>query len=193
MLFTCELLGALMMTCVFADATGGAASKRNEDEVCEADGIWEQLGQIIAFAVTSLVLAAIPAMLIGSLQSRSLVQLDYPGCPEWTQQLASWRAQDRLFWLTATAYGLFCAFFVALFLANVSLQDHEPLALATAIQLLEDGLILPVGMALFVPAVTGLAVGLAQYAGGGEKQEMLRKCREEKESTGNWHQVVTGI
>lgn len=194
MLFNCELLGALMLTCVFTEASGGAASKNNENKECESDGVGEQIGALIAFAMVSLLIAGIPVLLISSLQSRSLQKFDYPDCPGWQRQLASWRAQDKLFWCTSLLYATFCALFVAIFLANVSLADHGPFGLSTSIQLVEDTILIPLGMASFVPAITSLAVSIAWYARGGDRSEMLQECRLEKEGDdGNWHQVVVPI
>lgn len=194
MVFICELLGALMMSCVFFEASGGAASKNQENKECESEGMWEEMGQLIAIAVASLLIAGIPVLLISSLHSRSFVTIDYEGCNAWKKQLRSWQVQDRLFWCAGGLYSCFCGFFVAVFLANVGSEDHGSFGVALLVQLSEEEFLIPLAMALCLPVLTTLAVSLAWYLKGGSKAHFLKECREEKDAgEGNWHKIVLAI
>lgn len=194
LVFTCELLGALMLVSAFFEASGGTVSKRNRSRNCDIEGVAQRLGEIIAIATSSLLLASIPVIVLSSLHTRSFKKLPYRGCPEWTKQLRSWQVQDVLFWVVGFIYSLFCAFFVALFLANVDVQDHGPFGVSGATMLVQDTLAIPLAMALLLPMMTIASVQLAGWLDGKSRTELLEQGRRDKESEpGNWYQVVVPI
>jgi len=147
----CDLFGALMIATLFMEGAGADPSKDNPDE-CEADGVGELIGQLLAFGVCSAILSTIPLLILGRLHKRKFIRVDYVGSKQWKTQLRVWRFMDVCLWIFGLAYGIFCLIYVMLFMANVDPADHTPWIVTAGTSFASTLLIAPLGMAI-IPAI----------------------------------------
>lgn len=195
LLLSCELLGTFMLASAFFKASGGLSGKANERKGCLPTSNWgEEMGQIIAVGMASLVIATAPVHALSTLRVRSFRKVDYMGSAQWHRQLWSWRIQDKIFWVVGLLYVAFCVTFCCLCLANVVSQDHSPFALAGAASLAEDLLFFPLSSALFLPMASSAALAVASRLTGASRSLLLQEWRLDKETgPGNWYQVMLTI
>lgn len=161
LLFAVDLLGASFLSCLFYQASDSVkGKKRLSAEACGGEGeAWdfgEKLGRFVVVAVASVLFAEVPVLALESLQTKGLKWIEgtpEERCRKRRRQLRAWQVQEALFWTLGTTY---CAFFVALFLANVSNSDSEDWFAAGCLALLEDLVAIPVCMALLIALLTKL-------------------------------------
>lgn len=179
-----ELVGDLLVVCLFFSASGRAKGKASQGEAdaCSGDeeleeGIAYKMGRVLAVAMGSVVFAALPVNFLRSLHPRKFKKLPYEGCPEWQRQLRAWRLQDRLVWALGSLY-LGCGLlYIALFLANISAEG--------LISLLQDTVVLPFIVALCMPLLAGIFLSAVGSAGRMDHQELVRSVQTSLHSQTN--------
>jgi len=172
--FAVDIVSALLLGTVFFSASGGVAGKRARASCLGASAdLREQLGRLAAIGVGSVVFAGFPSMFLGSLHSRSFLKLPYEGCPEWERQLRIWRTQDRIVWCLGCAYLLLSAFFISTFLANISEADSRNWAVSGIISMVEDTIVIPLGVALTIPLLAILTLAVVSRVTGLDRREIL--------------------
>jgi len=174
----CDVMGALMLGSVFFQASGSVTGKRSRGN-CTSNNPQEQLGRLLAIGVGSILLSGIPGVFLGSMHTRSFKKFEYEGCPEWDRQLRSWRIQDRMIWFFGLLYTGFCVFFIMVFLANISPADHHGWAISGIVSVVEDTIVIPFCVALFVPVLATLTLHFVSCAKKVEKQELIRQRRQQ--------------
>lgn len=185
LILMCELSGSLLLGVVLFQNTAGAMGSDSPDD-CEANGFWEQVGQMIVIGTFSALFAALPAALLSTLHHRKLVKCDFERCDNWNRQLRVWRTKDKVLWFFGLLYIFFALFVVALFCANIHPNDQPDWGVSGLTSLAEDALIAPLAMALIVPLLAISSVALAGCLTGTRRAEVLRSRREELESEGTW-------
>jgi hypothetical protein len=150
--------GSLMILTMFKAATGGALSKSAPEGCkptkCTADAmtcLGARVGNMIAFGVTTVVIAGVPSMLIGQLHVREFVQVDWSDGPGWNQILRRWRLRDGLTWAIGGSYCIFAINYVVLYFANVDGSDHLGWLYAAMCSTLQMHIIMPLFLSLFIP------------------------------------------
>lgn len=181
-----ELVGDLMVVCIFYSASGRVKGKPGAGEVepseCgSAEDFKEQitykLGRILSIAMGSVILAGMPVNLLHSLHTRRFKKFPYEKCREWKKQLRAWRMQDRVIWVLAFMYLTFGIFFIALFLANISTDDHEDWYQAGGLSLLLDTFILPFAIAMCMPTLAATFVTAVSTLGKVERSTLISDVR----------------
>jgi len=179
LLFMVDIFGALLIGTVLFSASGPVRGKRARAE-CEdlGGGIGEQIGRLFAVGISSLLFAGIPTVFLGSLHSRSFKKLPHEGCREWKRQLRSWQIQDRLVWILGSLYLAFCIFFLCIFLANVSEEDSKLWCVSAAISIVEDTIVIPLAVAIFIPCLAALTLSLVSWAKKAQRAELIHRRLE---------------
>jgi len=190
--FACEILGSLLLGTIFFTASGVVGSRRSRGN-CTSSDPREQVGRLLVIGVGSLLFACLPVILLESLHSRSFKKFEHEGCPEWRKQLRVWWIQDAMLWFLGLLYLCFCTSFIVLFLANVAAEDHPSWAVAGLISVVEDVLIIPFAVALFVPCLAAGFLQLTAWATNLDKVELLRQRRAEVAQRGNWNIALVNI
>lgn len=161
-----DLIGNIMVVCVFFKALGGARPKSrgiikgsggecNTDEDL-AETMAYKLGRVLAIAMGSNLLAGMPVLFLQSLHTKTFKTLDYVGSPSWKKQLRTWKVKDAMVWVLGLLY-LICAMtFICLFLANIAVDDHKDWSTTGALSLMQDAVAAPLAMALAVPVLCNI-------------------------------------
>lgn len=192
--FSSELLGSFMVAALFFEGTGTVSNKRNRGDCSGNGGIGSLIGRILAIAVTSAIIGGIPVLVLSTLPARSFKKLPREGCPEWTRQLEIWKINDRIMWTVGIVYNFVCIFFISLFLANIDPADLGAWGLSILIQITEEEVVIPVSVAILVPATTTMALRALAWAHGRNWRELLRERRAFMEENGtNWKHWVIAI
>lgn len=186
LLFGADVMGSVMMTTFFFQATGTMKGKRSKHNCGGASGFGETLGRIIAIALVSWLLAGLPTRFLGSLTTRSLKQVDAENSPDWNRQLRAWRFQDKLLWVCGILYVGFCTLFVMVFLANVHPDDTPNWGYSGALSLAQDTLINPLAAALAVPIFANMTLSLISWIQGRSPAELVEGRRSQQRLRGNW-------
>ena len=93
-----------------------------------------------------------------------LVQVRSPAeKKQWTEaakawKLAWWRCRSYVFWLLWLVYTITCLAYIMMFLANAHLEDAHKWYQSTGMSLLQDMVLLPLGMALALGTITTCAL-----------------------------------
>lgn len=191
--WACELFGSLMVATVFFQASG-MSGKRSRGDCSPLYDPMHQVGRLLAIGVFALFVAYIPVGLMFSLHSRSLKVFDQVRDQEWKRQLHIWRIQDRLLWFLGLLYVFCCAAFLAIFLANVAPASMTAWAVTGGISVLEDTLVIPIGIGLFVPFTSACLLSLVSFVRKAQKEELLLQRRKMKEACGGtWYKIVASI
>lgn len=156
LLFAADLMGALALSCLFFQASGLVRGKpRGDSAGCGGDddgGMGGKIGRFIVIASGSLLFAGLPVIILESLLTKDIKVIPGgQGSAAWNKQLRAWQVQERLFWLIGFLYLSFCTLFVIVFLANIGNEDNEDWFTSGGMALLEDIVMLPVGMAIILP------------------------------------------
>jgi len=184
LLFMVEIVGSLMLGTVFFEATG-VPGKRNRSVQCSFDEAYKRIGRILAIGTGSIVLSGVPAIVLDSLCTKSVKKFDYEGCPEWNRQLRIWRTQTMAIWVLGLLYVAFCIFFMALFLANVDVQDHGSWVLSGFISVLEDTVLIPLSVALTIPLLGAVCLSLISCHRRVNKAELIAERHMQLMHEGN--------
>mmetsp|Transcript_54826 Transcript_54826/g.127633 ORF Transcript_54826/g.127633 Transcript_54826/m.127633 type:complete len:206 (+) Transcript_54826:3-620(+) len=180
-LFMVDMVGSLMLSTVFFQASGSVRGKGRLAKECgSGDGsIGEQIGRLLAVGSGSLIIGGLPAVLLGSLTTRTIKKFDYQGCPEWKRQLRVWHTQDVMMWVVSLLYLGFCLFFISIFIANVPSEDQASWIISGAISLVLDMLIIPLANALLVPLLCIFCLAILSLMKKVKKDELIEKEHEE--------------
>lgn len=154
LLLAADLMGALALSCLFFQ-TGGlvrgkpiAGGKDCGGEEDSENEFGAKIGRFLVIATGSLLIAGLPVILLESLLTKDLKKIS-AGLQE--RQLRVWAVQERVFWCLGSLHLGFCTLFVILFLANIGEQDLEDWFSAGGLAMLQDLVLLPIGMALVIP------------------------------------------
>lgn len=192
LLFSVDMVGTLALSCLFYQASGNVADKKQlsagECESEEGDGIGEKIGRFLVVALGSVLFAEVPVMILESLQTKGLKWIT--GDPEERdrnrkKQLRAWAIQTGIFWTVGLAYLAFCVLFVLVFLANIGNGDSEDWFTAGWIALVEDIVALPLGIALVIPVVTKLIMFAYIRAARINERQMIRIACEKLHTESN--------
>lgn len=176
--FMLDIMGALMVGTVLFEASGSATGRASRAR-CSLEDPREQIGRLIAIGTGSILLSGLPVALLNSLHRRGFRKLAYKGCPEWRRQLRIWRIRDKVIWIVGSLYLALCAFFICLYLANVSEEDNGGWAISGVVSVLEGAVLVPFFIALFVPLLAALTLSVVSRAREVEKSELVRQRRAE--------------
>lgn len=175
--FALELLGAFLLTAVFFEASGEMKA-RGLSAQCGGGQLTEhfayKIGRLVAIGLASLLLAELPVVFLNSLTTRAFKTMEYPGCAAWQRQLRAWRFQDAAILVMGSLYMAFAVFFVNLFLANLSEEDHRGFMIAALVSLLQEMVIMPALMALFLPSLAAIFFAVNRKCGKMGKDQLLR-------------------
>mmetsp|Transcript_85647 Transcript_85647/g.199070 ORF Transcript_85647/g.199070 Transcript_85647/m.199070 type:complete len:394 (+) Transcript_85647:1-1182(+) len=173
--FMVDVVGSLMMGTVFFEAQGFTRFKSRAN--CGGSGHpGEMIGRLLAIGVGSLVIASIPAIILGSLSTREMREFDYKGCPEWNRQLRIWRTQDRLIWVLSLLYISFCMFFMCVFFANVSAEDQAAWITSAATSVILNTVVIPLFVAVAVPLLGIMCLFITSYGQHVQKRELVEEA-----------------
>jgi hypothetical protein len=165
MLFSVNALGAVMLVTFFLEAGGPRArgAEQLAEECSSKRSFWEGFGRLLTIGIVSSMIGRAPAWFLASLSSREFKQVGRWGGAAWQKQLRVWRCRDRIFWLFGVLYVAFCAHFVVLFFANVSLDDQWEWITSAAIQWAKDLFVLPLLFSCVLPVATLVMVCMLTF------------------------------
>lgn len=163
-----ELSGVLMVTCLFfatGNVRGRVRSSRQNCENGELQKTWAfLLGRAIAVSICSVLLSWVPKTFLLSLHTVGFRTLE-PGSSEAKRQLRAWATQDRIIWVLGSLYIAANVFFILLFLSNIGVKDHKDFALSGTVSILQEGILLPLGLSAVLPLLAMLLMALAGWLG----------------------------
>mmetsp|Transcript_99653 Transcript_99653/g.316334 ORF Transcript_99653/g.316334 Transcript_99653/m.316334 type:complete len:324 (-) Transcript_99653:47-1018(-) len=171
--FSCNLIGATMLGCVFFEASG-IATRRSSPRECEGDGessFGEEIGRLLAIGLVARLVAGLPVSVIEGLQTRQIVHVPYEGCPEAQKQLRIWRNQDVMAWVLGASYLLFAIFFCVVFLANVAPGDTTDWAISGAISIAQGLLVLPIAQGFCLTVLLACALQVMSCRSAGRRRD----------------------
>merc|ERR1712079_51174 len=85
----------------------------------------------------------IPGLIFSTLHTRDFITFDEEGSEEWKRQLRVWRHRDIAVWVLGILYCVFCLFFVAVFIANVTEKDRMSWSIALLLSFVQGHLLIP--------------------------------------------------
>lgn len=180
--YAMELMGALAVVSIFFAASGklkGRPSFGGDAADCGSQELQEEwtykVGRAFAIAIGSAILAGMPVSLLRSLHTRGFRKFPQEGCAQWLRQLKTWRAQDRLIWLLGGLYLLVVTFFLLIFLANISDDDHGEWMMTGLMGLLWEIVLVPLSMAFFMPLLASTLMSVSQRSAASSREAMLRE------------------
>lgn len=189
-----ELLGSIVAATLFFEATGLTTSKRSRSACSMLTDPQEQIGRLLAIAMTSLLVASIPVCLMSSLHSRKFVRVDNEDCELAQRRLRLWRVQDRVLWVVGVLYCAACTFFILAFLANVHPAALASWSVVGYASVLQDALVIPLGVGLLVPVTSMAVLSAVSCWGWREKEEILQTSRRRwQRRPGNWFAAVDSV
>eukprot|EP00931_Biecheleriopsis_adriatica_P099742 TRINITY_DN7444_c0_g1_i4.p1 TRINITY_DN7444_c0_g1~~TRINITY_DN7444_c0_g1_i4.p1 ORF type:complete len:1138 (-),score=180.24 TRINITY_DN7444_c0_g1_i4:167-3511(-) len=157
LLLICRTLGALAVTALFFQTTGAVSVESSALCTSEGENVWNSLGECIAVALVTVILAAIPEMLLARLHTREFKHFEAEDLPERKEQLRIWQRNDRCLWTLCIAYMSCCLLFVMSFLANVTPEDALEWELSASIEILTELVFVPAAMSLLFLCVIGVS------------------------------------
>merc|ERR1712008_295409 len=143
LLFICDLATAFALAAFFFQTSGGAQA---EDSQCEPEGLWENLGQIIAVGIVTMIVGVLPSMILSKLHNRDFIT--HATDEERQRQLRLWRLQDGFIFVAMSVIILFCLFYDLVFIANVTNEDGKKWCLSCLTSMAKTLFLVPVIMTL---------------------------------------------
>jgi hypothetical protein len=153
LLLTAKLTGALMLSALCFDATGDAMSIDSPPS-CESKGVISLIVRNLAIGVASVLLAAIPLLGVGQLQSRRFVYMEYGDAMARRRYLRCWRLEDAVVVILTVTYSLCCILYVAAFLANLGPKSEATFVGSVVGVLLLELLFAPLALSFLYAAVS---------------------------------------
>lgn len=180
-----DVLGTLALSVLFFQASGSIKGKASlvRSNQCSTGALVQsalafRIGRLLAIATGSVIISGIPVSLIGSLHNRDFRLLEYEGSPAWNRQLRRWEIQDRVLWTLGSLYVLFCTFYIAVFLANVSAKDHREWTLGLVLAISQLCLIVPVVVSGTIPTLAWVALNINDWTGWFDRATLIRNAHE---------------
>lgn len=178
--FVLEIIGVLMIACIFFEASGSVASEEEEDPACSGEGPEEfaiayEFGRVMAVAAGSVLLAGIPVSILRSLHTRGFRKFELEGNSEWRRQLLAWQMQDFFIVALGTMYLVFAVFFICLFLASIDDESQMEWTFTAMLSFVQQVVLIPLSMAVFMPSLAGFFLAVNCRMANQERVNLLRQ------------------
>jgi len=157
LLLTAKLLGALMLSGLFFEASG-KATKLGSPDHCDMDDFWLKLCRDLMFGFFSILLSTVPLFLIQNCTSRRFIFGESWDKKSKRTYVMLWRLQDFIIIFLTGGYCVFCLVFTMAFLANINKSAEAEWLLSALYALFQEFVTTPLSLAMLYAAVAMLVV-----------------------------------
>lgn len=156
-LLSAKLCGALMLSALFFDASGGATSIRSPPD-CDTQDFWAMFLRNAMIGIFSSLLSLIPLLLFLLISNRRFIYRSQWDDRAKRSYVRCWRVQDAFMILVSMSYCGFCIAYVMAFLASIRTgAGHEWMTSAIFV-LLREFLLTPMALAALYAIVATIVI-----------------------------------
>jgi len=153
-----EIIGSVTMGALFYQTVGGALSRKMPpaEECIPRPGLLTELIQAFTVAIVTCAMADFFVAFLSMLRFVDFDEIDAMPPLEQYEALEWLKVRTRVFWILCIIYLILCVFCCISFLANVTQKDAMDWLVMTAMVLLEDFILIPLGLGLLLATVAAL-------------------------------------
>eukprot|EP00933_Yihiella_yeosuensis_P004497 TRINITY_DN10886_c3_g1_i1.p1 TRINITY_DN10886_c3_g1~~TRINITY_DN10886_c3_g1_i1.p1 ORF type:complete len:1069 (+),score=178.20 TRINITY_DN10886_c3_g1_i1:217-3207(+) len=177
-LIAVKVLGSVAGSAIFFSASGGTLSRSTDPKCIKETDPFLKIVQSLTVGLSCALIADGVIAFLGAIRAHTFSDLPDDDDETLLAQISWWSLRVRFFWVLLLSFLLICIYVVCAFLANVTDQDGDTWVRSALFSLLEETILLPIGIAAGMAMIASLLLTIRPSI----KEKVMSRFRDPEEA-----------